>query len=74
MGFFQNLLGITPQDDANKVDAAVAPYNYQGYAQPFDYFGLTTISRADAMRVPSVARARGIICNTIGSLQLEVRR
>jgi phage portal protein BeeE len=74
MGFFQNLLGVTPDNSANKVDAAVAPYNYQQYAQPFDYFGLSAVSRAQAMQVPAVARARNIICATIGSLPLEVRR
>ena len=74
MGFFQNLLGIQPVDDVNKVDAAVAPYNYQQYAQPFDYFGLSSVTRAQAMQVPAVARARNIICATIGSLPLEVRR
>lgn len=74
MGFFQNLLGITPQDDANKVDAAVMPYNLQAYTQPFTYFGATTVSREQAMQVPAVARARNIICSTIGSLPLEVRR
>ena len=74
MGFLQNLLGVTPQNNANKIDAAVAPYNYQQYAQPFDYFGLSAVSRAQAMQVPAVARARGITCNTIGSLPLEVRR
>jgi len=74
MGFLQNLLGVKPQDNVNKVDAAVAPYNYQQYAQPFDYFGLSSVTRAQAMQVPSLARARGIICNTIGSLPLEVRR
>jgi HK97 family phage portal protein len=74
MGFFKNLLGVTPQNDVNKIDAAVAPYNYQQYAQPFDYFGLSSISRADAMKVSSVARARNIMCSTIGSLPLEVRR
>ena len=74
MGFLQNLLGVKPQNNVNKVDAAVAPYNYQQYAQPFDYFGLSSVSRAQAMQVPSLARARGIICNTIGSLPLEVRR
>jgi HK97 family phage portal protein len=74
MGFFQNLLGVTPDNSANKIDAAVAPYNYQQYAQPFDYFGLSAISRADAMKVSSVARARNIMCSTIGSLPLEVRR
>ncbi len=74
MGFFQNLLGITPDDSVNKVDAAVAPYNYQQYAQPFDYFGLSSVTRAQAMQVPAVARARNIMCATIGSLPLEVRR
>ena len=74
MGFFQNLLGVTPDNSVNKVDAAVAPYNYQQYAQPFDYFGLSAVSRAQAMQVPAVARARNIICATIGSLPLEVRR
>jgi HK97 family phage portal protein len=74
MGFFQNLLGIEPDNSVNKVDAAVAPYNYQQYAQPFDYFGLSSITRAQAMQVPAVARARNIICATIGSLPLEVRR
>jgi hypothetical protein len=53
MGFFQNLLGVTPDNSANKVDAAVAPYNYQQYAQPFDYFGLSAVSRAQAMQVPA---------------------
>ncbi len=74
MGFWQNLLGVSPQDDVNKVDAAVAPYNFQGYAQPFDIFGVTSVTRAQAMQVPAVARARNIICATIGSLPLEVRR
>lgn len=74
MGFFQNLLGVTPNEDVNKVDAAVAPYNYQAVAQPFDFFGTTSITRAQAMQVPAVARARNIMCATIGSLPLEVRR
>ena len=74
MGFFQNLLGITPQDDVNKMDAAVAPYNYQDYSQPFGVYGVTSVLRSQAMQVPAVARARNIICATIGSLPLEVRR
>ena len=74
MGFFQNLLGITPDDSVNKVDATVAPYNIQSYTQPFSFYGVTTVSREQAMQVPAVARARNIICGTIGSLPLEVRR
>ena len=42
--------------------------------QNLDYFAVlgspTTVSRALAMSVPSVARARNIICGTIGSLPL----
>jgi len=69
MGFFQNLLGVTPNEDVNKVDAAVAPYNYQGYAQPFDYFGLTTITRSQAdldlaRRIPEFER---VIIRQVGS-------
>ena len=74
MGFLQNLLGVSPQEDANKMDAAVAPYNYQDYSQPFGVYGVTSVLRAQAMQVPAVARARNIICATIGSLPLEVRR
>jgi hypothetical protein len=74
MGFFQNLLGVTPDNSANKVDAAVAPYNYQQYAQPFDYFGLSAVITSTSYAGSSVARARNIICATIGSLPLEVRR
>ena len=74
MGFFQNLLGVTPQDDVNKMDAAVAPYDYQAYAQPFAFYGGNVVTRQQAMQVPAVARARNIICATIGSLPLEVYR
>lgn len=74
MGLIQNLLGITPQNDANQLDAAVAPYNYENYAQPYNPFGIGSVTRADAMSVPAIARARNIICGTIGALPLEVRR
>ena len=74
MGLLKNILGITPKTNANYVDAAVAPYNYQAYSQPFNMFQSNVVSRAQAMQVPAVARARNIICATIGSLPLEVRR
>ena len=74
MGFWQNLLGVTPQDDVNRIDAAVAPVNYQNFAQPFQMYGTNYVTREQAMQVPAVARARNIICATIGSLPLEVRR
>ncbi len=68
MGFLQNLLGVKPDDSVNKIDAAVAPYNYQAVAQPFDFFGTTSITRAQAMQVPAVARARNIICSFISQI------
>lgn len=53
------------------VTASIAPYEpaypYLGTA----YTGSSIVSRAEAMAVPSVSRARGILCSTAGSLPLE---
>jgi hypothetical protein len=38
---------------------------------PIDGIGFTYVTREQAMSVPAVARARNIICGTIGSLPLE---
>lgn len=52
------------------VEASLAPFNLST-----SVYGLlnapTTVDRATAMSVPAVARARNIICGTIGSLPLE---
>jgi len=52
------------------VEAASAPYNFQ---QGFGAlaFSNQTATREQAMSVPALARARNIICSTIGSLPLE---
>jgi HK97 family phage portal protein len=66
---------IKPEPVVNKVDAAVAPYNIPEIANPFTFgTGSPFITRQQAMQVPAVARARNIICTTIGTLNLEVRR
>lgn len=73
MGLLFNF--IKPEPTPNKVDAAVAPYNITEIVNPFTFgTGSPFVTRQQAMQVPAVARARNIICSTIGTLPLEVRR
>ena len=73
MGLLFNFIKDEPTP--NKVDAAVAPYNIPEIVNPFTFgTGSPFITRQQAMQVPAVARARNIICGTIGALPLEVRR
>ncbi len=61
---------LFPPIHATNVEAKATvqvPY-YQDAWSPISF---VRVSRADAMQVPSVARARGIICGTIGSLGLN---
>ena len=52
-----------------KVEAAATVVPYQNV---YNYFEVPTVtSRAEAMQVPAVARARGIMCGTVGSLPLH---
>ena len=70
MGLFDRF--ITNQTPTNSVDVAAAntPYNLQSAVGGL-FYGAQTATREQAMSVPSVARARNIICSTIGSLPLE---
>ena len=54
------------------VDAAStpAPFNNTGSISPF-IFTSSTATRAQAMAVPTIARARGILCSTVASLPME---
>jgi HK97 family phage portal protein len=63
---------ITNKTIAPSVDVAAAntPYNLQAAVGGL-FYGAQTATREQAMSVPSVARARNIICSTIGSLPLE---
>ena len=54
------------------VDAAStpAPFNNTGAISPF-VFTSSVATRAQAMAVPTIARARGILCSTVASLPME---
>ena len=71
MGLFDRFTAKSNQPDSQvDVAAALAPYNAQQLVGGI-LFGTTTASREQYMAIPSGARARGIICSTIGSLPLE---
>jgi len=65
--FFLGAPSVAPTSD---VEASLAPFNLST-----SVYGLlnapTTVDRATAMSVPTVARARNIICGTLASLPLE---
>jgi hypothetical protein len=59
---------------APTVTAAVLPYtppNYGSIGIPFDQNGAIYVSRESAMSVPAVARARNILCGTLGTIPLN---
>ncbi len=67
MGFFQDLFAVNPAASSKIEAAAVVPY--QSY---FSYSDVPlTATRNDAMTVPAIARARGIMCGTVGALPLH---
>lgn len=67
MGFFQDLFAVNPAASTKVEAAAVVPYQ-NAY---FSFDVPTTVARMDAMTVPAVARARGIMCGTAGSLPIH---
>lgn len=71
MGFFDNLLGRNNKTiEQVDVQASLAPYNAQQLVGGILFSG-TTATREQFMAIPSAARARNIICSTVGSLPLE---
>ena len=71
MGLFDRFTTKTNQPNSQvDVAASLAPYNAQQLVGGI-LFGTTTASREQYMAIPSGARARGIICSTVGSLPLE---
>ena len=55
------------------IDASLAPVNsIDSIGAPF-FGGVQSASRSEAMGVPVIARARGIICSTVASLPLETK-
>ena len=70
MGLFDRFLTNQKPTIQTDVAAANTPYNLQSAVGGL-FYGAQTATREQAMSVPSVARARNIICSTIGSLPLE---
>ena len=70
MGLFDRFITNTAIAPTIDVAAANTPYNLQSAVGGL-FYGAQTATREQAMSVPSVARARNIICSTIGSLPLE---
>ena len=62
---------IQAQDNADLVASLAPVNNSNGYY--FNYGNVAAVDRNTAMQVPALARARNIICGTIGSLPLETR-
>ena len=69
MGIFDRFTN-KPVENQVDVSAALSPYNGQQLVGGM-LFGTTTATREQYMAVPSAARARNIICSTVGSLPLE---
>jgi HK97 family phage portal protein len=68
MGFFRDLVGLTPKTD---IKAQLAP---SIMADPFNYYtplSAFTIDRAEAITIPSVQQARNIICGIISGMEFH---
>jgi len=70
MGLFDRFLTNQTPTIQTDVAAANTPYNLQQAVGGL-FYGAQTATREQAMSVPSCARARNIICSTIGSLPIE---
>jgi len=65
MGLFDRFTAAKPID--NIVDASLAPVNsLDSIGAPY-FGGIQSASRSEAMGVPVIARARGIICSTVAT-------
>jgi hypothetical protein len=69
MGLFDRFRA-TQQENPVDVAAALSPYNAQQLVGGI-LFGTTTATREQYMAIPAGARARNIICSTVGSLPIE---
>jgi len=70
MGLFDRFLTNQTPKIQTDVAAANTPYNLQQAVGGL-FYGAQTATREQAMSVPSCARARNIICSTVGSLPIE---
>jgi HK97 family phage portal protein len=68
MGFFRDLIGVTPKP---QIQAQLAP---AVMGDPFNYYtplSAFTIDRAEAITVPACQQARNIICGIISGMELS---
>lgn len=70
MGLFDRFLTNRTPTQITDVEAGNIPFNLQ-QASGGLLFSTQTATREQAMSVPALARARNIICSTVGSLPLE---
>jgi len=70
MGLFDRFLTNRTPTQITDVEASNIPFNLQ-QASGGLLFSTQTATREQAMSVPALARARNIICSTVGSLPLE---
>ena len=66
MGIFTR--AVSPQTKPT----VVAQYAPQNLSDPYTFSGFATIDRNSALGVPSLVRARNLICGTIASMPLEL--
>jgi len=72
MGLFDYFVPAQPKAEV-QIDASLAPLNsIDSLGAPYFSYGQSA-SRSEAMGVPVIARARGIICSTVASLPLETK-
>lgn len=68
----RDLFVKAPEPQTMTVDAATTPAPFNNSVQNY-FYPLASANRQQAMAVPTIARARNIICSTVASLPLEQR-
>ena len=68
MGFFRDLVGLTPKTDIKAELAPSVMGDTFNYFQPFQPL---SFDRAEAITIPSVQQARNIICGIISGMELS---
>jgi HK97 family phage portal protein len=68
----RDLFAKAPEPQTMTVDAAATPAPFNNSVQNY-FYPLASANRQQAMAVPTIARARNIICSTVASLPLEQR-
>ena len=71
MGLFRKTEAISNDDKRSSLLAQYAP---QVLANTYQYSYAPVIDRSQAMEIPSVVRARNLICGTIAAMPLELYR